>query len=857
MQKNKIKTIYQIKTLFIVLIIFCSFAVLNTSFAQSFIGPSCAAGQCQGKIGVDSSGNVSMGTSTPQSGTKTLIISQTSDSSTYGLRVLSSNNSPLLLVRSDGKVSIATSGANYALTVSGDIYSSGNLILGGSLSSALSAGNVTPGVFNSLQGGGTGAYAFLGSLGIATSSQVGLPQSLSVYGGGYFSGNVGIGTTAPSTLLHVNAPSGSEKGIYWQDGSNTDLVIYRDINVGNWSLLRSNMGNGIAIIGQPDVVALAVSRTSGNVGIGTTSPAYKLDVVGQINSSGGLCIAGDCKTSWSQVGGSSQWINTTGGIYYLGNVGIGTSTVSYPLFVSTSTDTLFAIQRTGASSPTIFKQGTDSGFIINNAGSDVLTIKSGNIGIGTTTPVYNLDVNGIVNATDFYKNGAPFSGSSQWTDTTGGIYYLNNVGIGTSSPSRRLDVRRSASDAIAFTLRNTGSDNIGMNFANPSGSIGYLTLLAQMGVSVQITTSNSLPIDLRPNGTQTMRLTTAGNVGIGTTTPAYKLEVIGQINSSGGLCIAGDCKTSWSQVGGSQWTDTTGGIYYLGNVGIGTSTVSYPLFVSTSTDTLFAIQRTGASSPTIFKQGIDSGFVINNAGSDILTIKSGNIGIGTTTPQRNLHLFSSTAGNAILRVEEPAPRIEWLETDAGVDNKLWRIIANSNNLLFEAVKDDLSASNSFLKIDRGSGISVSYVTIPTGNVGIGTTSPAYKLEVVGNIRTSGCLVYNGGTLGTCASDIRLKDNIMNLTFDNAIEKVIKLQPKKFVFKQDPNQEMHGLIAQEVEEFAPELITTDQNGYKQIKYGDVQWLTVEAIKDLNNRVIQLEEENQILKQEIQKLKNKLN
>jgi hypothetical protein len=105
-------------------------------------------------------------------------------------------------------------------------------------------------------------------------------------------GNVGIGTTAPVNLLHVYAPSGSEKGIYWQDGSNTDLMIYRDIDVGNWALLRSNIGNGIAIIGQPDVVALAVSRTNSNVGIGTTNPgSYKLYVNGSLYASSYYCAS--------------------------------------------------------------------------------------------------------------------------------------------------------------------------------------------------------------------------------------------------------------------------------------------------------------------------------------------------------------------------------------------------------------------------------------------------------------------------------------------------------------------------------------------------------------------------------------
>jgi hypothetical protein len=73
--------------------------------------------------------------------------------------------------------------------------------------------------------------------------------------------------------------------------------------------------------------SLLFVRDDGNVGVGTGTPGYKFDVGGQINSSGGLCIAGDCKTAWSQVGGgSSQWTTVGTVIHYSsGNVGIGTA----------------------------------------------------------------------------------------------------------------------------------------------------------------------------------------------------------------------------------------------------------------------------------------------------------------------------------------------------------------------------------------------------------------------------------------------------------------------------------------------------------------------------------------------------
>jgi len=826
MQKNKTKTIYQIKTIFVILIVFCSFAVFNTSFAQSFMGPSCSAGQCQGKIGVDSSGNMSVGTSNPQSGTRTLIISQTSDSSSYGLRVLSSNNSPLLLVRSDGKISIATSGASYALNVSGDIYASGNLVVGGTFSAPIPAGNVTPGVFNSLQGGGTGAYAFLGSLGVATSSQVGLPQTLSVYGGGYFSGNVGIGTTTPAGLLDVGGGqlvvtssgnvgigttnpvsgykmtingdlilgtattynssmlrvgyiagvAGAGGSLNLRPGLSSGVVIFS--NSGGSELVRITSGGNVGIgtttptallhIASSTSAIINLEKTgtnanvsyitndgelrivsgrnlylqsaagmaiyfrkgttevmripwdSNNVGIGTTSPAYKLDVVGQINSSGGLCIAGDCKTSWSQVGGSSQWTNTTGGIYYLGNVGIGTSAVSYPLFVSTSTDALFAIQRTGASSPTIFKQGTDSAFVINNGGSDVLTIKSGNVGIGTTNPAYRLDVSGTAN-TARLKSG----------EATTYLYLENSNG----------KVNSISLDAYGNIYVGGAGENRTIYIRGTGG--GWGTIATFQG--------------------------STGNVGIGTTTPAYKLDVVGDIRATGSLFgnFAGTVPASnvtagvfgagnfafpsslgiatSSQVGLPQSLSVYGGGYFSGNVGIGTTApianlhvIGQQLVKATSTYAgVFTVQN---------NEGYDILRVNTNNNGSILDLRdrtwgpnnilqlfdynfntlavfndTGSLGIGTTNPYSLLEVAGvTTTANYQLTLSHSSgggSRRAGLNLRIDATN-LWQIIA------------DNSDSNK-LKIGYNDLASIPLVIDTNGNVGIGTTNPLAKLDVNG------------------------------------------------------------------------------------------------------------------------------
>ena len=94
-------------------------------------------------------------------------------------------------------------------------------------------------------------------------------------------GNIGIGLINPVAKLDVLGNIKARTNIVLDTG-NTDLSLYRDADVGDWSLLRSNKGNGIAIIGQPDQVGLSVSRTTTNVGIGTTSPQAKLDIKGDL-----------------------------------------------------------------------------------------------------------------------------------------------------------------------------------------------------------------------------------------------------------------------------------------------------------------------------------------------------------------------------------------------------------------------------------------------------------------------------------------------------------------------------------------------------------------------------------------------
>jgi Chaperone of endosialidase len=142
-----------------------------------------------------------------------------------------------------------------------------------------------------------------------------------------------------------------------------------------------------------------------------------------------------------------------------------------------------------------------------------------------------------------------------------------------------------------------------------------------------------------------------------------------------------------------------------------------------------------------------------------------------------------------------------------------------------------------------------------GNVGIGTTSPtSFKLQVKGDVGPDanntyvlgsaslawGCLYYNASVLGTCPSDQRLKDNVADLSFgSDPLSQLAGLRLRTFNYKSAPGSTYSGLVAQEVETVAPELVVTDASTtMKAVKYGDIQWLVIAAVQKLIAKVNEL-------------------
>lgn len=388
-------------------------------------------------------------------------------------------------------------------------------------------------------------------------------------------GLVGIGTAVPNTPLEVKAASTNIRAYgtgttgantkfqtYLGDIANSpfaEMQMYAPTGAGS-EYLRFNISNSSGTV-FTDV--LNISR-SGSVGVGTSTPNYRLDVQGgQLNASGGLCIAGDCKTAWSQVGGgTSQWTTAGTNIYFnTGNVGVGTTNpTTAKLVVSgtagaqgldlSTTDqyaNLRVIQNTNGSDKDIylgFNSGAGSKLHLysnSTSGSgETLTVSGGSVGIGTASPVAGLDVQTPVTATT--ANGVRLQQTLSPVINNGVLngLYINptfsdgmavgnvhnalatgagNIGFGTTATGAGLDVQN--------TGVGVGGASYGARFQQSIPASGNNSI--STAVYINPTFSDGMAVGVNHNGL----VVVSGNVGIGTATPQKTLDVNGDMNASG------------------------------------------------------------------------------------------------------------------------------------------------------------------------------------------------------------------------------------------------------------------------------------------------------------------------------------
>jgi hypothetical protein len=382
-----------------------------------------------------------------------------------------------------------------------------------------------------------------------------------------------------------------------------------------------------------------------------------------------------------------------------------------------------------------------------------LTITSATINGGTITGITDLAVaDGGTGLSSLTAGYIPFGAGTSAFGSSANLFWdsaNNRLGIGTTSPAYKLSL---AGANVGLNVVETGSTySMVLRGNSASSNIYDLKEPTANRVALSFDTSGQL-ISLWTANLERMRLDSNGNVGIGTSSPVGRLTITGTDFITSAISQIRTSVGQWNTLINASGTltfrqgDITVAADYLnitstGNVGIGTTTPTNKLTViggngatlrldnagerytqinfnnNSTNKAAITLDNTNSLLEHYCASGIFQTFWSNNA-ERMRIDSSGNVGIGTTSPEYKLDITAgSTQPFRVTTNNGTACRLRVTQT--GQENWYIGMPASSQAFIFSS---DATANIMSL--------------LNTGNVGIGTTSPACVLDVVGGIQTS-------------------------------------------------------------------------------------------------------------------------
>ena len=600
--------------------------------------------------------------------------------------------------------------------------------------------------------------------------------------------------------------------------------------------------------------------TSGNVGIGGV-PFDKLDVYG------GATIRGAIGST-----GASITLSNASNSYAPIEINNGTARIAM------TTNSASTELRTITNHPQIFMTNNTERMRIDSIG---------NVGIGLSNPAVLADINGVMRATAWSLSGTGvaggttrFSAGTVSTDGNWGYYFRaptsssaiaaysfrnpadtefmridasGNVGIGTSSPSAKLQSTVNSATQINNIIEN---------------SVSYLNYGVFGTGENYIYSGSAHPLLIGTNNTERMRITSTGDVGIGTTSPLGILDARGSVYF--GNPAAG---TTAFIRGGPNWNFASLSIVRnAANTGtprsIGMALDGDDL-ASTVIGAYNAIWGAYDSSPTTgstssalngaMVYGAYAGHRWFTNGTERMRIdSSGNVGIGTSSPAARLTVVTSTTNNGIAVNDGTINSLLYNSGTAGVG-----IVGTTTNhpfVLFannvERMRIDSSGQlhigrtgfaagtlgNSFGLNASGLGYNESVSTNAGGTLALwymnrqsstGTMIAFRQASTdVGSISvTASATAYN------TSSDYRLKENIIDAPLGN----IDDIKVRSFDWIADGTHQDFGVVAQELVEVAPYAVHQPQDPEEMmaVDYSKLVPMMIKEIQDLKQRIKTLE------------------
>ena len=586
-------------------------------------------------------------------------------------------------------------------------------------------------------------------------------------------GEVLIGTTTP-TGAKLLVDHNNTKMLELKRSGNTKARFLADSNHGQLDLYNSATVNTIRLLASGNSYL-----NGGNVGIGITSPTEILHLSSddtnlwtRIDNTN--WVGGEFSGLWfrhgtqdyfsTQIksyveGGSSEVslkfltsinsaTNQAMTIRGDGDVGIGTDSPGAKLEIESSSEPGIRLRETGGANYYDLKTNGSIAWFGDRANNEknLVVTAGGGAEIRTNGDLVAVKV----------ENQAP-AGSLYVKSTTG------NVGIGTTSPSSKLHVSSATSTSLTTVGVQTESGVIGnlagIGFATSGtagkykSAIGHITTNNSQGVGAMVFCVDGV-LDTNPVeiGDEKMRISSAGNVGIGTTSPSGLLHVSSGTSGDAVVIIESDTDNNnendnpqlqFKQDGGATnakigLTGDGGGTHYAGSL------INSAYF---GNDESAALQ------------------LYTNATARLTIEPGGDVGIGTTNPATKLDVRGDiTITNANGANPTDAGSLYFTEA-AGV----W----GSTQYGFRINQQGTSNYLNFQSANTTTVRDILTLARDTGNVGIGNTSPSYKLEVTGNAKVSSNFYIGNVDAVTTATEVlvRQSDRVRGITPANLIDSI--------------------------------------------------------------------------------------
>ncbi len=708
---------------------------------------------------------------------------------------------------------------------------------------------------------------------------------LSVGEGNEFTVDVSGNLSTAGTITGASINTG--QGAYEIQDASTANKGLASFNSSHFSVSSGAVSIATGGVGPTELASTSVTAgTYGAVG-GTAAyiPQITVDQDGRITAASSLPFALNFETPLSFQNGLTRTSNTielggsltkdtrlhignTEAIFIdfpTGNVGVGLATPGRAMDIVRSGEGLNAVQlRLGTSATTYWEIGRDQATgdfkIIEDSLGPVLTSlqANGNIGIGTTSPTQKLDVNGNIIAAGSVT-GTSFSGSGA------NLTALNASQLTTGTvPNARISgsytgiVGTGALNAGSIT---SGFGNINIGSATFTGNGSGLTNLN----ASQLTTGTISDARITGSYTGLTNLSGSGTVTFGAFSGSgVNLTSLNASQLATGTVPSGRISGSYTGIVGTGALNAGSITSGFGNINIGTATFTgngsgiTNLNASQLSTGTIPDARIGGAYTGITNLSTTGTLTLAQNASDVL-----NFSASTSTDTRGISFNGRTALSAdssdgYLRLNQGTEFTNGVYTggpfraDGGLTAGNYTSAAGEvrANLFRDGTSgyyiDPSNTATSGLfagkvAIGIGSTHFISRVNISSpGMNGIRVVSDLYRGIEVYTDGDQGSFYNVSGTVGchinainnmmSCSSDARLKKNIISLNY--GLKEVNALRGVSFNwnFESESSPRRLGFIAQEIESVLPELVTTQDDGYKSLNYMNFAPVLVNAINE---------------------------